>query len=242
MRVDAVSVHRVDDFGDEVGVLELNRRHVEADVQPEFGLPSRCQGQSLVEDPGSHGNDEARPLGDRNEICCRDFPELGMMPANQRFGAGDLTAAQVDIGHVHKTQLAVVECCAELASVGEVFAGHQTHGRVEDANLALCRRAFASYIATSASRSRLLVDNPGAATATPTLASTEMRLPPNSTGSLSSSISPSATLIALSIPPRSSSRMANSSPPNLATVSPVPADRRIRPATDCRMASPTACP
>jgi hypothetical protein len=80
------------------GSPTLRRRDVDrdAEIQPGVG-PGPALRQRLAEDERRQRSDEPGLFGDRDELVGRDVAELGMAPADEGLGTGDLAAAQVGL-------------------------------------------------------------------------------------------------------------------------------------------------
>ena len=83
---------------DEVGLLELQRRDVDRDRQRHArAAPARRLAHRLAEHPVAERDDETRFLGHRDESRRRHLAQLGVAPAQQRLGADDGVAVDVDL-------------------------------------------------------------------------------------------------------------------------------------------------
>eukprot|EP01136_Pigoraptor_vietnamica_P033089 Opistho-1_new@95611 len=95
---------------DEVGLLELQRRHVHrhhhraALCTPQRGLAHR-----LAQHPVTQRDDEAALLRDRNELARRDVAEVGISPAQQRLGTDHRARGDVDLRLVVQPEVAALQ-------------------------------------------------------------------------------------------------------------------------------------
>jgi len=64
---------------------------------------------SFAQDPLANRNNEAAVFGDRHEVGRTDEPALRMLPADQRFGAGQRSGFEIDLRLVVEQELALGE-------------------------------------------------------------------------------------------------------------------------------------
>ena len=76
--------------------------------------------------------DQAVALGDRDEHRRADHAALRVVPAHQRFGAGDLAARRVDLGLVVELELVARQRQAQVAQQLDLFARVAEHARLEE--------------------------------------------------------------------------------------------------------------
>ena len=79
--------------GHEVRLRELASRHVDGDR--EVGVVMQ-PAQRVLEHAPAQRDDQSRVLGERDEVAGRDEPELGMVPAHERFERHRRPGANVD--------------------------------------------------------------------------------------------------------------------------------------------------
>ena len=126
-----------------------------------------------LEHPRADGDDEARVLGDRDEVERRHRAEVGRIPPHQRLERRRRRpVSEVDDGLVVQHELVVLEReRADRVRAGRVDA---VRSRISTSKIATASRpaSFAWYIAVSASRSRdsAVVASSSVAMATPMLA------------------------------------------------------------------------
>ena len=75
-------------------------------------------------------NDQARLLGERDELRRMDQSELRMLPARERLDAQDPSGGDVDSGLVVYGKLAPGQSLAQTAFEGQVFQRGGVHGLV----------------------------------------------------------------------------------------------------------------
>ena len=94
-------------------------------------LPHGVVAAHLVQHPRADVEDEARFLRERDELRRGDVAVTRQAPAQQRLGADDLAARQVDLGLVADEELVAVERASQLALEHEPLDGGGVHlGRV----------------------------------------------------------------------------------------------------------------
>ena len=71
-----------------------------------LGQPQRSLAHGFAQHPVADRDDEAGFLGHRDEASGRDLAQFGVVPADQRLGAGDLTAGHVDLRLVVQAEVA----------------------------------------------------------------------------------------------------------------------------------------
>ena len=94
---------RVADVGDDVAVLQLLDRQVHAHrtAAAPSGEQARESGglaAGLAQHPAPDRDDQARLLGERDELVRADQAALGVLPAQQRLDARDAPSARRTIG------------------------------------------------------------------------------------------------------------------------------------------------
>src|SRR5215207_11259296 len=101
--MDRVEAGAGEDFshrGGEVAMGDLPRGEVDRDVEgPLVGpllVPVKDLAAGGLLHPAADRLDQAAFLGDRYELARVEVAPLGMLPADERLQAGDLTAAQGD--------------------------------------------------------------------------------------------------------------------------------------------------
>ncbi len=122
-------------IGDEARLAQFLQREVdrhEAGVG-DLALPGRIVAAHLVQDPRADVEDEARFLGERDELRRCDLAVPRQPPAQQRFGADDEPAREVDLGLVAHDELVAVERPAQLALEQQPLDRRRIHLRgIED--------------------------------------------------------------------------------------------------------------
>ena len=104
-------------MAEEVGVVELARRDVDRHVHRsavqtvEVGRLRAC----LRQHPFAEPHDQARLLGERDELDGRELACRRMLPADERLVARDLVAVEVDDRLVVEPELLARDALAELA-------------------------------------------------------------------------------------------------------------------------------
>ena len=110
--------HHLFDFTEERLVPKLQARDVDRDPQvganrrqllPRLQLPAR-----LAQNPQAERQDEARLLGDGDEIEWRHHAEDRVLPAGERFEADDRVTVERDDGLIEHLELVAIECAREI--------------------------------------------------------------------------------------------------------------------------------
>ena len=121
--------HRVD----QIAALGLGGRDVDghlegrqAFVQPGAGLTA-----GFVQGPGADLGNEPAALGNGHEMFGQDEAEFAMMPADERFDAGDLQGATADLGLIEKAQLLVTDGVAQVVLQRQCIQARLFLGGVE---------------------------------------------------------------------------------------------------------------
>ena len=86
----------------------------------------------LAQHPFAERNDQARVLGDRDELRRRHQPLVRLRPAQQRFGAADAPRGEVDQRLVVQHELAVLERAPQVGLGREAAAHALGHLRAEE--------------------------------------------------------------------------------------------------------------
>ena len=111
-------------FGRERRFGELTGREVHAHRQPgpvaRGVVPQLRLATRFLERPRTERNDEARLLGERDELRWRDQPAFGMLPADERFEPGERATRDVEHRLVVHTQLAALDGAVQRAAGAEV--------------------------------------------------------------------------------------------------------------------------
>ncbi len=76
--------------------------------------PAGAVGTSLAQRPGSGLDDESGLFHDRDELRRRHQPQLGVLPAHQRFDAGQAPVQQIDFRLVVQHELFVFQAAPDL--------------------------------------------------------------------------------------------------------------------------------
>ena len=234
-------VERAADVAEEVGMVELARRDVDRHVHRaavqavEVGrLRAR-----LGEHPFAEPDDEARLLGERDELAGRELAGGRVLPADERLVARDLVAVEVDDGLVVEPELLARDALAQLADPLRPLDGDTVELRVEErvAHLGVALRPvhgdvglFEQRLVVAAegdSDARGRIERPGAAFERPGRSRASSR---------------SATETASSGVTGSVRTTANSSPPRRAAVSPGRTERSMRLPISCSTSSPRSWP
>ena len=74
----------------------------------------RVAGKPCFKNPQTDRNDQAGIFGERNEIRWIDEAALGMLPANQRFKAGELAVLERNDRLVVNAELFAIERAAQV--------------------------------------------------------------------------------------------------------------------------------
>ncbi len=118
-RCEARLGERVADVGHDVALVDLPRREVDGDRQ----LPARLRSQharavpaALVQHPPADRQDQARLLGDRDELVRRDHAALRVAPPQERLHAGRLAVLQAHDGLVVQLEPAFGDRPLEIAA------------------------------------------------------------------------------------------------------------------------------
>src|SRR5206468_10012071 len=102
----------------DVVARNLDRGQIDADVEREtlakLLVPAGERVRCLVHGPAAKLEDEARFLGDRNELGRTDLAPVLMGPAGKRLETGDLSRLEVDQRLIKEFQLVLVERPAKL--------------------------------------------------------------------------------------------------------------------------------
>ena len=108
---DSVIVNRFRDGVDERWLLELARRNVDRDPveRQAFLLPCTQLGARSADHPLADIDDQARLLGDVNEIARLHQPALWMLPPDERLGAGQDSVVDLSLRLVVQYQLSKLE-------------------------------------------------------------------------------------------------------------------------------------
>jgi hypothetical protein len=72
-------------------------------------VPLRVLGAGGAQDPVADRNDQTGLLGHREEVRRRDQAQLGMLPAQQRLGADDAAAGEVELGLIVEDEALLLE-------------------------------------------------------------------------------------------------------------------------------------
>ena len=126
-----VSSRTVPDRLDEVRLLELAGREVDADPelrQPEAELPLAGLAARLAQDPAAHRDDVAGLLGDVDELARHQQRPVRRLPADERLEPDDRAAAELDDRLVVEAELAAVLDAAQLAGEVEPRGGLRRAG------------------------------------------------------------------------------------------------------------------
>ena len=120
---------------DEVRLVELagadiHRQREMGRLRP--GGPGRQLGAGGFQHPVAQGQDQAGFLGQGNELGGRHQAALGMLPAQQRLGAGQAAIA-VHLGLVVKDELLFLHRLAQVGLQGGAVGDHGLHLRIEEA-------------------------------------------------------------------------------------------------------------
>ena len=210
--------HVLDQTGD-VGCQHLADGEVDGDGHVGAdGLPSDELAAGFFEDPGADGHDEAGLFGQGDELVGADQAPVGVLPAQEGFGADHGAGGQVDHGLVVDDELlrSSARCRPET-----VASRRSTLARRASSNSSMRPRprSLARYIAASESRNRVsgrrLVVGDGDADA----GRHRHLLAPEQEWLAQASRMRSA-ISSASTSEMSSQTITNSSPPNRATVSP----------------------
>ncbi len=96
-RIDPARVEPVEDPRRDVGLPELARREVEADLQGDLRLaPRRVLARDLLDHPVADRLDQAELLGQRDEVVGRHEGSVGLAPAQQRLDPDHPRRGEVD--------------------------------------------------------------------------------------------------------------------------------------------------
>ena len=108
-RIDAGLVHHLDDALDQIGLLELARGHIDADVQVEPGIAPAAQlGARGAQDPLAERHDEPGLLRERDEARGLDQAQFRVTPTDQRFGATHPVSREIDLRLIVQYQFAAL--------------------------------------------------------------------------------------------------------------------------------------
>ena len=124
---------RVADHRQEMAVAQLHRREVDRDVHlpaallPQAGLPA-----GLAQDPVAQRPDQARGLGQGDELAGHDQSALGMVPAHERFHPGEAPGRELELRLVVQHELPFRQRLAELALEPPARLRRLVHGGLEE--------------------------------------------------------------------------------------------------------------
>ena len=97
-RIDTGLVHHLDGALDQLGLLELARGHIDADVQVEPGIAPAAQlGARGAQDPLAEQHDEPGLLRERDAARGLDQAQFRVTPADRRFGAAHPVSREIDL-------------------------------------------------------------------------------------------------------------------------------------------------
>ena len=121
------------DHADQVLLPELARREVDRDPQARMPrLPRLRLRAGFAQHPFADRHDEAGLLGERDELGRRHQPMVRLLPAQQRLGADDAAAGEVDLRLVVQRELAALERAAQVGLGRQAAAHALVHLRAEE--------------------------------------------------------------------------------------------------------------
>ena len=149
------------DRGNKARVVELDRRKIDRDRGG--SLPGHSLGAGGRQHPGSNRNDQAGFLGDRYEVGGRDASSFRMIPAQQRFIAGDFKRHRVDDRLIVQREVALFQRHAQIPAQDLALAQPLVHARLEGtpavpavlSRLRGCQRRVAHQLARAGSIGRV---------------------------------------------------------------------------------------
>ena len=101
-------------------------------IRPPARCPARELRAGLAEHPAAERHDQARGLGDADELAGRHEPALGVRPAHERLDAGRAAGAERHLRLVVQHQLVPLERAVQLVLQGEPAARVAQRGVVVD--------------------------------------------------------------------------------------------------------------
>ncbi len=119
----------------QTGLAELHRRQIDRHhaVLPTLRQPCHPLRRRGAQHPFADLDDLAAILGHRDELRRRDRPELGMVPAQQSFGADQATVLDGDLRLVVQHEFVALDGMAQLISQLQVARRIKLHGLREEA-------------------------------------------------------------------------------------------------------------
>ena len=227
-------------MAEEVGVVKLTRRDVDGHVH-RAAVQAVEVGRlhaGFGEHPFAEPDDEARLLGERDELAGRELAGGRVLPADERLVAHDLVAVEVDDGLVVEPELLARDALAELADPLRPLDGDTVELRVEErvAHLGVVLRPVHGDVGLFEQRLVVAAEGDADARSRVERPGTGLERPADLGGSRS------ATPTASSGVTGSVRTTANSSPPRRAAVSPGRTERSMRLPISCSTSSPRSCP
>ena len=122
---------RANHGGQQVFVHHLNRRQVDRDL--DLVRPQRSVGTGFAQHPFSQRNDQADLFRDRDELTGQHHAALGMIPADQRFAAGDRVIVEPDNRLVIQLELAFDQALSQRQFERAPRLHSGIHCRLEEA-------------------------------------------------------------------------------------------------------------
>ena len=168
------------DLVDEAGLLELERRQVDAQLERfEAGqaMPFDDLSRGRLEDRPAEGEDRAVLLGEADELGRVDRPARRVVPADERLDADDPAAGEDDDRLVGDGQVAPADASTELGGQRVALDDRAVHGRIEDLRPALAVRLGAVHRDVGVAQHLVDRRSPGRTALTPALQPTMTSVP-----------------------------------------------------------------
>ncbi len=100
---------------------------MDAKIEPGAQLPA-----GLAQNPVANRHDQPALFGELDKFVGRDHPSLRMIPANQRFDAGNFLRFEVEFGLVMQRPLLLLDCISQIGLEFHVTHRKRLHVLVEE--------------------------------------------------------------------------------------------------------------